>query len=185
MHPHFYEGIQGWFNFSSAYKDAVQNAEPNSIFVEVGSWKGRSAAFMAVEIANSGKKIEFHCVDHWKGSDEEAHEKDPDRANLHAVFLRNIKPSPIKIHTHKEDSVIAAGRFKDESVDFIWIDAGHDYDSVKADILAWWPKLKPGGTMGGDDLPMEGVFQAVTEIFPHYDSGSETGWAWWRVRKGS
>jgi predicted O-methyltransferase YrrM len=184
-HPHFYENIQGWFNFATAYKDAVQKADPGSVFVEVGSWKGRSAAFMAVEIANSGKEISLHCVDHWQGSDEEAHHSDPDRNNLHAVFLKNMKNAPITVHTHKEDSVIAAGRFKDKSVDFIWIDAGHDYDSVKADILAWWPKLRPGGTMGGDDLPMDGVFQAVTEIFPHYDAGNETGWSWWRVRKGA
>jgi len=158
-HPHFYENIQGWFNFASAYKEAVQKADPGAVFVEVGSWKGRSAAFMAVEIANSGKNIALHCVDHWNGSDEEAHHNDPDRGNLFDVFKKNLQNAPIPVKIHREDSVIAAGR--------------------------WWPKLRPGGTMGGDDLPMDGVFQAVTEIFPHYDAGNETGWSWWRVRKGA
>jgi hypothetical protein len=37
--------------------------------------------------------------------------------------------------------------------------------------------------MGGDDLPMEGVKRAVDDIFSSYETGSENGWQWWRVRK--
>ena len=39
-------------------------------FVEIGSYKGRSSSYMAVEIVNSGKSITFDCVDTWKGSEE-------------------------------------------------------------------------------------------------------------------
>ena len=38
--------------------------------MEVGSFLGKSAVFMAVEIINSGKRIKFDCIDHWKGSEE-------------------------------------------------------------------------------------------------------------------
>ena len=137
---HYFERIEGWFNFRRAYREAVETAPKNAVFVEVGSWKGRSAAFMGVEIANSGKPITFYCVDHWKGSDEELHKADPDRKRLFSVFKENIAPL-IKAHVHikpvRSDSAQAAHLFEDESVDFVWIDAGHDYDSVSEDIEAW------------------------------------------------
>ena len=67
---HFYEEIEGWFQFSKPYLEAVASARDGAVFVELGCWKGRSASFMGVEIVNSGKAIEFNCVDHWKGSDD-------------------------------------------------------------------------------------------------------------------
>jgi hypothetical protein len=81
-------------------------------------------------------------------------------------------------------TVEAAKKFADGSIDFIWVDAGHEYDEVLADLQAWWPKLKAQGIIGGDDFPMEGVERAVKEFFPSYDTGTERGWTWWRVKKG-
>ena len=56
-----------WFTFPDLYRAAVLNANSPAHFVEVGSWKGRSSAFMCVEIFNSGKDIQFTCVDQWAG----------------------------------------------------------------------------------------------------------------------
>lgn len=68
------------------------------------------------------------------------------------------------------DSISASKRFKDNSLDFVFIDAAHDYESVKADILAWLPKVKNNGILAGHDYYPEhpeycGVYQAVHEIF--------------------
>lgn len=181
---HFHQGIQGWCNFESAYREAVANAPDPAVFVEVGCWKGRSAAFLGVEIINSGKKIELHCVDHWKGSNEPAHKAET--SDIYRAFLDNMRPvraEGLDFTVHRGNSAHMARGFEDASVDFIWIDAGHTYEDVKKDIAAWWPKLKVGGVMGGDDLPMEGVTRAVRERFPDHEAGAENGWAWWRVRK--
>jgi predicted O-methyltransferase YrrM len=92
--------------------------------------------------------------------------------------IEGLKMTPIR-----SDSAGAASKFEDGSVDFVWIDAGHEYEEVKADIEAWMPKLKRGGVMGGDDYPFDGVSKAVKELLPKHEVGSETGWKWWRVRK--
>ena len=41
--------------------------------------------------------------------------------------------------------------FKDESLDFVYIDANHAYDFVKEDLEMWWPKIKKGGYICGHD----------------------------------
>jgi hypothetical protein len=65
---HFYQTVDGWFNFREIYDAAIREAQPGAVMVEVGSWYGRSAGYLAVEIANSGKQIDFYCVDTWTGS---------------------------------------------------------------------------------------------------------------------
>jgi hypothetical protein len=51
----------------------------------------------------------------------------------------------------------------DNSLDFVYIDAGHDEESATKDIHAWWPKVKGGGVIGGHDFyeGCPGVIQAV------------------------
>ena len=63
-------------------------------------------------------------------------------------------------------SVQAASRFEDEFFDFVYIDADHSYEAVRADLEVWWPKLKPGGLFAGHDydLKFSGVKTAVDEF---------------------
>ena len=92
---HFYTEVEGWFNYEALYSNAVNWAQNGAHFVEVGSWKGKSAAYMCVEIINSGKTINFDCVDTFKGSlDEDVHQNDPDvvEDRLMEVFIENMKP---------------------------------------------------------------------------------------------
>ncbi len=57
--------------------------------------------------------------------------------------------------------------FANESLDFVYIDALHDYDSVKSDMEAWFPKIKQGGILAGHDYSLQdwpGIFTAVEEF---------------------
>jgi predicted O-methyltransferase YrrM len=165
---HFYKSIPGWFSFAGVYKDAVREAPPSGgAFVEVGAWKGRSTAFLAVEIANSGKPIELIVVDHWKGSDEAAHHADPDvqAGRLYEAFRRNTRPVAHLITPMRMASVEAAHVIADASLDLVLLDGGHSYEDVRADIDAWLPKLKPHGVLAGDDWNWSGVNTAARETF--------------------
>jgi hypothetical protein len=64
---HFYKktNSENWFGYEDLYSLMVSKFDNGSHFVEVGTWKGMSACFMAVEIINSGKSIKFDCVDTW------------------------------------------------------------------------------------------------------------------------
>lgn len=167
---HFYQNIgENWFNYSDLYDLAISKFD-NAKFIEIGSWKGRSAAYMGVEILNSKKDIDFYCVDTWLGSEEH---KDFDfikNNSLYEEFLKNIAPISGIIKPIRKSSLEAAKEFEDEYFDFIFIDAAHDYKSVKEDLKAWFPKLKKGGIFAGHDYdPFWGVYQAVNEWSKNYD----------------
>jgi predicted O-methyltransferase YrrM len=57
--------------------------------------------------------------------------------------------------------------YTNEYFDIVYIDASHEYEYVKEDILAWLPKVKKGGIICGDDyiIGWDGVILAVNEIF--------------------
>ena len=62
--------------------------------------------------------------------------------------------------------------------DMIFLDASHDYASVKADILAWMPLLAPGGLLCGHDLGPNWpeVEVAVRELIPDFKLGANQIW---------
>jgi hypothetical protein len=139
---HFYQNIgEDWFSYPQLYKRIVDNSQDGSHVVEVGSWKGRSAAFMSVEIINSNKKIKFDCVDTWKGSIEHETYDVITEEKLYDVFLSNIEPVKHIINPIRMTSIEASKLYKDNSLDFVFIDASHEYEDVKADILSWLPKI--------------------------------------------
>jgi cephalosporin hydroxylase len=180
----YYNKIQGWFNFSDLYLSEVQRNDNGACFVEVGTWLGKSACYMASQIAQSHKEIRFYTVDVWDLGSVDVIYTRKHRESLYydlpdgpyTEYLDNISSCglqdyiiPIRMH-----SVQAAKLFDDESIDFIFIDADHKYESVKADLLAWYPKVKQGGIIAGHDYiaaPQDnlkfnlGVSRAVDEFF--------------------
>lgn len=68
----------------------------------------------------------------------------------------------------KMKSQLASMFIKDGTLDLVFIDGDHSYDSVLNDIQCWLPKLHRGGTICGHDYKNpahRGVEKAVQEIF--------------------
>jgi precorrin-6B methylase 2 len=61
------------------------------------------------------------------------------------------------------DNAEAVKQFEDNSVDMVFIDAGHTYKEVLADIKRWLPKTKK--IICGHDIGDEEVEKAVKEVF--------------------
>jgi len=64
-----------------------------------------------------------------------------------------------RIEVHRTLSHLAAPQFPDEHFDWIYVDASHFYDDVKVDLEAFWPKLKRGGYIAGDDYDRRGIWE--------------------------
>jgi len=167
MMEHFYQKIDGWFDFQDIYTGQVNMSKDGAHFVEIGAWLGKSTAYMGVEILNSGKKIKFDVVDTWLGSDGELDtwHSLAKEADIFKLFMANVLPVSSIISPIRSSSIVAARSYGDGTLDFIFIDANHSYECVKADIAAWYPKLKKGGYIGGHDYNWESVRTAVVEYF--------------------
>ena len=64
---------------------------------------------------------------------------------------RNVARFGTKAVLVRKSSVEAAAQFEDASIDFVYLDARHTYDAVMEDLEAWWPKVRPGGIVAGED----------------------------------
>lgn len=184
---HFYQTIHGWIDdpLEQVYRNAVENNSDDAHFVEIGSWKGKSASFMCVEIANSGKKIKFDCVDPWTGTSDAEHGFDEDYRNktLFETFTKNMEPVRGYYNPVKLPSVDASKLYEDNSLDFVFIDGAHDADNVCADVLAWLPKVKPGKTLTGHDWGVGGVREGVLRVLDEKDIEVIGGICWIYTKK--
>ena len=95
----------------------------------------------------------------------------------------------------REYSVRAARSVPLDSADFVYIDARHDYASVKEDLEAWFPAVRQGGVLAGHDYVdgtfpdgIFGVRSAVNEFFAHrglrvFSTPLDPPWPTWVVAK--
>jgi hypothetical protein len=163
---HFYgnaEFGENWFSYFELYKQMVERFPSGSHFVEVGCWKGKSAAAMAVEILNSDKEIKFDCIDPWYDQKQNGEYFETLYTDLYETFLKNIEPVKDYINPLRMTSMEAVDLYKDQSLDFVFIDANHEYEYVYEDIKKWLPKVKYGGVLAGHDISYPPIFQALKD----------------------
>jgi hypothetical protein len=183
---HFYQDIAGFMSHKNTVMlDMALDRFPKSgIWVELGSWTGRSAAYCVVELLNRNKLGEFYCVDSWKGETTIAYDQAIVQ-DLQNIFRKNVDPVIDHISMLNMMSWDAAAQFEDNSVDFCYVDAGHSYEAVTNDLTAWWPKMRPGAMFAGDDYTKgyPGVQQAVWDFFRPMDIKVRRSGRCWLVTK--
>lgn len=161
-----WNNIPGFISLQKAkqIQKVAKNLPSNATLVELGSYKGRSAVAVASILPEGGT---LYCVDHFQGSPEMTRWK-IDCQDLLTEFSQNIKFFGVedRIDVLVMTTTQAAKKFEPESIDMILIDAGHDYNSVKADLLSWYPKLKPHGFLFCDDYEptWHGVVKAIEDV---------------------
>jgi hypothetical protein len=191
--PWTYRQVAGFFNSQAIYDLAIQDFDKcqsaHGVFVEIGAYLGRSTAYLASKTCS--RPISLFVVDVWRGPQNTASQSDLVQSmllrqiddDLFPVFLDNMEKCGL-IHSMmplRMRSTEAAMIFREESVDFCFIDGAHDYQSVKEDIATWYPKVRSGGLIGGDDYRGEypGVDLAVNEHFQPLGGVATDGRCWY------
>lgn len=170
----------GWFRNHDQLRAALAETPANTV-VELGSWLGLSARFMARLLSPGGK---LYCIDTWAGSAE--HWNIPDfevqrrLVLLYQQFLSNVMHDDLcnQIIPFRTTTLEGA-RMLMVRADLVYVDAAHDEESVYQDIMAWHAKLAPGGIMCGDDWDWPSVQAGVTRAANELNRslvGSEGFW---------
>lgn len=87
---HFYQAVPGFMNHRNTvlFDYVIKHFPQRGVWVELGSWLGRSAAYCTIELMQANKLGEFYCVDTWDGGKE--HAGWPELSTLYQDFEKNI-----------------------------------------------------------------------------------------------
>lgn len=131
---------------------------------EIGVWEGRTF----FHLLDTCPDLTMIAVDAWPPAAPWG--KNGERMNL--VEAGERFRAKADAPEYAERCVVLYGRstdmawdVDDETLDFVFIDADHSYEAVKADIAAWTPKVRTGGMVLGHDINWPSVQQAVGEAF--------------------
>lgn len=191
---------QGWNSGHPYLARAVDEARPG-VVVEIGVWKGGSALTLAERIRERGLDGVVVAVDTWLGAAD--HWLSPDYhadlgfaggyPTLYRRFAANVLDRGLADHVlplpldglSARDLLAARGIVPD----VVHVDAGHGYASVLADLAAWWPLIRPGGVLVGDDYAADrSIWPEVAQAFDDFfaatsHDGFESGDSKCYVRK--
>jgi hypothetical protein len=164
--------------------------------VEVGVLHG----VFAKHILTFWGGAKLYCVDAWRHFEGAVDANNPD----HNGQLNNMAHSFMNLYEFNDRAVLirdlstsAATLFLDHSLDFVYLDAAHDYKNVKLDLESWNNKVKAGGILSGHDYLNStfkenghtefGVKQAVDEFAQKYgyivNKTNEPDYpSWWIIK---
>lgn len=136
------------------------------IGAEIGCYKGRTTA----RLLQFCPDLHLICVDIWGNSDKHTDYgretyKGYKWGAIRKSFNRAMRAHRNRLTVYRQVSWEAAENVKDDSLDFVFIDADHGYEAVMKDIHAWYPKVRKGGIISGHDISIPSVKEAVSKCF--------------------
>lgn len=162
--------------------EKAASLKPGAVWLEVGTWMGRSWAAAALNLPESSTIVSIDSFD--GGVVEDV----PLRyVRQHGRVLRDFtkiacevwdKRPDLKIQIIAMKSIDAARFIPDGSCDVAFIDADHTKEAARSDIEAYLPKLKPDGLMCGHDISAAGVYTAL-HGYRHMHDSTLSGSIWW------
>jgi hypothetical protein len=199
--------VPGWFNGMDLYDEVALTTPPYTTVVEVGVAFGKSLLYLAQRIKETGKDIRVMAVDPWlpypehhfltvppqadtPDSERFAYEYAARHGGIFPAFLHALYDSGLAgiVDVVRAPSVAASrmagapGAPGARPVHFVFIDAYHVYEHVKADIDAWWatgPEWMAGDDFNpGSEVDFPGVWKAVHEKFGRENVGQRQTTSW-------
>lgn len=115
---------------------------------------GVSLAWNIVGYCEAG--FEIYGIDPWQDSRDNTYKKIVSTKGCHTIeevydeAVERTKKYP-NCHLIRKLSMDALDDFPDRSLDFVYIDANHEFGYVAMDLMQWARKVKKGGIIAGHD----------------------------------
>lgn len=122
---------------------------------KVGAEIGVLGGGYSINLCEVNPELKLYCIDTW-GLKETRYKK----YHLRKFEEAKIRLAPFNCELIRDFSTEAARNF-DILLDFVYIDANHQFDYVMQDIIVWARKVRSGGIIAGHDYLRESVREAV------------------------
>lgn len=129
----------------------VANTEKMAVGAELGV---QSGAFSQWNLQNWPSNRQYYMIDLWSTQKNYSDVANVDQARHDEYYARALDATAAwkeKRLVKKMSTVEAVEHIPDESIDFLYVDARHDFCSVQEDVELYWSKVKPGGIVAGHD----------------------------------
>ncbi|MGF1472416.1 MAG: sulfotransferase domain-containing protein [Rubrobacteraceae bacterium] len=147
----------------------------SSVCAEIGVDEGDFSR----RILRATRPKKLHLIDPWEHQEEYPHSRygglgpdgqaamDKKSQRVRDRLAGQVEKGNVVLHRLSSDR--ASSLFADDSLDWLYLDANHLYEFVKRDLELYYPKIKPGGYLCGDDYGVKGwwhggVTKAVDEF---------------------
>lgn len=152
----------------------AQNIKDGSVCVEIGSFIGGSVCYFGQKVQELGKTVNITCVDTWQFQNiSKEHITLVENEDYYAAFLANISKCNLSVQTIVEDSITAAEKIEDKSIDFLFIDGCHEHPYTEMELRAWLPKMKENSIIAGHDYDQQAVKLAVANVLSDFKTIGE------------
>lgn len=154
-----------------AFSEILCQANPKLHLTSIDSWSFTSLANPVYSRSSMQKQYEEHYQDALQRL-----------AKYNCTIIR-------------KESLLAVKNFNDRSLDFVYIDANHDFPNIANDLYSWEKKVRVGGIISGHDYhhfpPTEynhvkhvvDAFVVAFEIKPHFELGQDKYHSWFWVKQ--
>ena len=136
----------------SIYEPILKNI--SGLVVEVGTCWGSFAEYLFRQTRRNGAQV--LTIDPYKKFSKEEYcdaLNEMSQADCDKKFeMVKNRLVPQGIIMGRMTSYKASGLIQDEVVSFCYLDGNHHYNAVLLDLIRWWPKIKEGGWLCGDDV---------------------------------
>lgn len=124
----------------------------NELAFTHGAEVGVEQGIYSEVLLKANKDLKLIAVDAWQVfPDYRDHMEQSEMDALYAITKQRLHPYATRCSVVKALSVDLAKQVPNESLDFVYLDANHEFAHVVEDLAAWEPKVKVGGIIAGHD----------------------------------
>lgn len=141
----------------------IQKLEGELIGCEIGICHGFTTKFFLDNIPNIKK---LYAVDHYPSFvDWDGSRLTEGRQQLTKQKCRERLSNYKNVEFFYESSLDFHEKLEDYSLDFIFIDGNHSYETSLKDFKNYWSKVKIGGIFAGHDIGLSSIQRAINDSF--------------------
>ena len=127
---------------------------------EIGVFRGEYSRCLL----HNNPNLNLICVDPWEAFSRRSNKRVMAQAYRRVVDMFGTDD---RVAIKRMTSVEAVLEQPDNSLDFVYIDQMHDFDSIMLDLILWVPKVRSGGIVAGHDYCKQYQNGVISAMFAY------------------